>query len=288
LGERTEFLGHGYKELEIPSLSVLPEAQRAQLLDEGANAPFAIEANALHIWPRGNDMCIALPNAEVHFTVTLFLAHDGVPGFATIPTPREAREFFTREFPDALALMPDFDADFARNPVGVLATLYLDRWHLDGRALLIGDAAHAMVPFHGQGMNCAFEDAVELAGLLEENGTDMAATFAEFERRRRPNAEAIMAMALENYVEMRDSVADPEFLLRRELGRLLAERHPERFMPRYAMVTFTRMPYARAFARGAAQDAILRELTTGRHHVDEVDLAEADRLVGERLAPLSA
>jgi kynurenine 3-monooxygenase len=288
LGERTEFLGHGYKELEIPSLSALPEAQRAQLLDEGANAPFAIEANALHIWPRGNYMCIALPNAEGNFTVTLFLANDGEPGFATIPTPREAREFFTREFPDALALMPDFDADFARNPVGVLATLYLDRWHLDGRALLIGDAAHAMVPFHGQGMNCAFEDAVELAGLLEEAGTDMAATFAEFERRRRPNAEAIMAMALENYVEMRDSVADPEFLLRRELGRMLAERHPERFMPRYAMVTFTRMPYARAFARGAAQDAILRELTAGRHHVDEVDLAVADRLVGERLAPLSA
>lgn len=287
LGERTDFLGHGYKELEIPPLPMLSEAQRAALLASGATAPFAIERNALHIWPRGSYMCIALPNAEGNFTVTLFLANEGEPGFATIPTAAEAREFFAREFPDALALMPGFDTDFERNPVGVLATLYLDRWHLDGRALLLGDAAHAIVPFHGQGMNCGFEDAVELADLLEHDSTDMAAAFAEFERRRRPNAEAIAAMAIENYVEMRDSVADPDFLLRRELGRLLAERHPERFMPRYAMVTFTRMPYARAFTRGATQDAILRELTAGKHHVDDVDLAQADRLVGERLALLS-
>jgi kynurenine 3-monooxygenase len=288
LGERIEFLGHGYKELEIPPLAMLGEAQREHLVAAGAVAPFAIERNALHIWPRGNHMCIALPNAEGNFTVTLFLANNGEPGFATIASANRAREFFAREFPDALALMPRFDEDFAANPIGVLATLYLDRWHLDGRALLVGDAAHAMVPFHGQGMNCAFEDAVELAELLRHDSADIATTFAEFERRRRPNAEAIMAMALENYVEMRDSVADPDFLLRRELGRVLADRHPDRFMPRYAMVTFTRMPYARAFARGAAQDAILHELTAGRHHVGEVDLAEADRLVNERLALLSA
>ena len=183
--------------------------------------------------------------------------------------------------------MPDFDQDFATNPIGVLSTLYLDRWHIDGRALLLGDAAHAIVPFHGQGMNCGFEDAVELADLLDAHRDDRAWTFAEFERRRRPNAEAIAAMALENYVEMRDSVADPAFLLRRELGRVLAARHPERFVPRYSMVTFTRMPYAQAFARGAVQDALLRELTAGRQHLDEVDLARADALVCERLTPLA-
>lgn len=294
LGERIEALGHGYKELEIP-------AQRGQVHFPGPGqnggggkesepdpvSRFAIEPNALHIWPRGNYMCIALPNAEGSFTVTLFLPNEGDPSFATVATPTAARALFERDFADALPLIPDLEQDFATNPVGVLSTLYLDRWHLDDRALLIGDAAHAIVPFHGQGMNCGFEDAVELAGLLETHHDDPAWTFAEFERRRRPNAEAIAAMALENYVEMRDSVADPAFLLRRDLGRVLAERHPGRFVPRYAMVTFTRMPYAQAFARGAVQEALLREATADRARLDQVDLAQADALVRERLTPLA-
>ncbi len=186
-----------------------------------------------------------------------------------------------------MPLIPELETDFATNPVGVLATLYLDRWHLDGRALLLGDAAHAIVPFHGQGMNCGFEDAVELAELLDEHHDDLEWTFAEFERRRRPNAEAIAAMALENYVEMRDSVADAGFLLRRELGRVLAERHPQRFVPRYSMVTFTRMPYAQAFARGATQDALLRDLTQGKSRIDEIDLTHADVRVRENLTSLT-
>ncbi|MBO9662957.1 NAD(P)/FAD-dependent oxidoreductase [Dokdonella sp.] len=289
LGERIEELGHGYKELEIPALTEFATnavpAEAAAALARGD--PFAIERNALHIWPRGNYMCIALPNAEGSFTVTLFLPSQGDPSFATVDTPAAARALFEREFADLVPLIPELDADFAANPVGVLATLYLDRWHLDRRALLLGDAAHAIVPFHGQGMNCGFEDAVELAELLEAHHDDLAWTFAEFERRRRPNAEAIARMALENYVEMRDSVADAGFLLRRELGRALAERHPQRFVPRYSMVTFTRMPYAQAFARGATQDALLRELTEGKSRLDEVDLARADERVRERLTPLA-
>jgi kynurenine 3-monooxygenase len=272
LGERIEPLGHGYKELEIPAAS-------------GASR-FAIEPNALHIWPRGNYMCIALPNAEGSFTVTLFLPNEGDPSFATVDSPAAARKLFEREFADALPLIPDLEEDFAANPVGMLATLYLDRWHLDGAALLVGDAAHAIVPFHGQGMNCGFEDAVELAGLFAAMPEDTAGIFAEFERRRRPNAEAIAAMAIENYVEMRDSVADPAFLLRRELGRVLAERNPDRFKPRYSMVTFTRMPYAEAFARGAAQDALLRDLAAGRQNLAGIDLAAADARVRAELAPL--
>jgi kynurenine 3-monooxygenase len=272
LGERIEPLGHGYKELEIPAAS-------------GASR-FAIEPNALHIWPRGNYMCIALPNAEGSFTVTLFLPNEGDPSFATVDSPAAARKLFEREFADALPLIPDLEEDFAANPVGMLATLYLDRWHLDGAALLVGDAAHAIVPFHGQGMNCGFEDAVELAGLFVAMPEDTAGIFAEFERRRRPNAEAIAAMAIENYVEMRDSVADPAFLLRRELGRVLAERNPDRFKPRYSMVTFTRMPYAEAFARGAAQDALLRDLAAGRQNLAGIDLAAADARVRTELAPL--
>jgi kynurenine 3-monooxygenase len=307
LGERIEPLGHGYKELEIPAnakggQSHFSNAKGGQShfsmaagfertgakSDSDPLSPFAIEPNALHIWPRGNYMCIALPNAEGSFTVTLFLANQGEPSFATIPDAAAARALFERDFADLLPLLPDFDQDFTANPLGVLSTLYLDRWHLDGRAVLIGDAAHAMVPFHGQGMNCGFEDAVELADLLAEHADDTAWAFAEFERRRKPNAEAIIAMALENYVEMRDSVADPQFLLRRDLGRVLAERHPGRFVPRYSMVTFTRMPYAQAFARGAVQDTLLRELTQGKSHLDEIDLAQADALVCERLTPLAA
>jgi len=319
LGERFEPLDHGYKELEIPALGPLPRMRtkdgardiperavagsppsppspasggRGGTLDPEISSAgpqrslFAIEPHALHIWPRGNYMCIALPNAEGSFTVTLFMPNSGEPSFATVATPDAARALFERDFADVLPLIPELEHDYGANPVGVLSTLYLDRWHVDGRALLLGDAAHAIVPFHGQGMNCGFEDAVELAGLLDAHRDDPAWTFAEFERRRRPNAEAIAKMALENYVEMRDSVADASFLLRRELGRVLAERHPGRFVPRYSMVTFTRMPYAQAFARGAIQDALLRELTAGRERIDEVDLAQADAQVRERLTAL--
>jgi kynurenine 3-monooxygenase len=280
LGERFEPLGHGYKELEIPAAA----EGRGQSPDPG----FRLEPNALHIWPRGRYMCIALPKAEGTFTVTLFLPNEGDPSFATVATPAAAHALFERDFADLVPLIPDLDQDYASNPVGVLGTLYLERWHLDRRALLVGDAAHAIVPFHGQGMNAGFEDAVELAQLSAAQPDDPAAVFAEFERRRRPNAQAIAAMALENYIEMRDSVADPAFLLRRELARVLAARQPDRFVPRYSMVTFTRMPYATAFARGAIQDRLLRELAEGRHDIAAIDLDVADALVRERLEPLVA
>jgi kynurenine 3-monooxygenase len=233
-------------------------------------------------------MCIALPNAEGSFTVTLFLPNASAngPSFAALDSQQKVRTFFEQDFPDAAALMPEYLQDFAANPTGMLGTLYLERWHVDGRALLVGDAAHAIVPFHGQGMNCGFEDAVELADLLAERRRDTAAVFAEFQQRRKPNADAIAAMALENYVEMRDSVADAHFLLMRALERTLAARHPGRFVPRYWMVTFTRMPYAQAFSRGAVQDEILRELTAGKDHLDAVDLDAADALVQARLTPL--
>jgi kynurenine 3-monooxygenase len=178
--------------------------------------------------------------------------------------------------------VPDFAQEWVANPVGSLFTLYLDRWHLDGRAVLLGDAAHAMVPFHGQGMNCAFEDCVALARQIEA-ATDWPAAFAAFEAERKPNAEAIQAMALENYVEMRDQVDDADFLLQRQLERVLAERHPGRFVPRYSMVSFMRVPYATAFARGKIQRQILVECTRGLTDIAQVDLAAADALVVARL-----
>ena len=270
LGERTESLGHGYKELEIPPAK-----------DGG----FRIEPNALHIWPRGRYMCIALPNDERTFTVTLFLPSEGDPSFATVRSGEDAHRLFARDFPDALPLIPALEHDFEAHPTGTLATLYLDRWHLDGRAVLLGDAAHAMVPFHGQGMNCAFEDCVALATHLQR-APDFATAFAAFEAERKPNALAIQQMALENYLEMRERVDDADFLLQRDLERLLAERHPQRFVPRYAMVTFRRLPYATAFARGQVQRALLVEATQGRQSLDGIDWRWLDAEVGRRLAPL--
>jgi len=273
LGERFEPLGHGYKELEVPP---------------AADGGWLLEPNALHIWPRGGYMCIALPNTERTFTVTLFLPMDGSdPSFATLPDLASAHALFARDFADALAKMPEFEADWLANPIGQLGTLRLARWRLGGTALLLGDAAHAMVPFHGQGMNCAFEDCIALARCIE-SADDWDAAFAAFEAERRPNAEAIQAMALENYVEMRDQVDDVGFLLQRQLERVLAERHPGRFVPRYAMVSFQRIPYATAFARGRVQRAILVESTAGVATLDAVDLAAADARVLARLEPLEA
>lgn len=272
LGERIETMPHSYKELEIPP---------------GFDGDFQLEANALHIWPRGDYMCIALPNDERTFTVTLFLPNKGKTSFATIANGEDAQALFARDFADALPLIPKLAHDFDANPTGILATLYLDRWHLDGRAVLLGDAAHAMVPFHGQGMNCAFEDCVALAEHLQRD-RDTETAFAAFEAERKPDAAAIQRMALENYREMSDRVDDPDFLLQRALERALAERHPQRFVPRYTMVSFRRLPYATAFERGRVQRALLVEATAGRSSLDGLDWAAVDRMVEERLTPLAA
>ena len=274
LGERTEWLDHGYKELEIPP---------------ARDGSFRIEPNALHIWPRGRYMCIALPNDERTFTVTLFMAlHDdghGDPNFDAVDDAAAARALFERDFADALPLIPGLEHDFEANPVGSLATLYLARWHLGGQAVLLGDAAHAMVPFHGQGMNCAFEDCVALADQLDR-APDLATAFAAFAAQRQPDAEAIQRMALDNYIEMRDLVDDPAFLLQRALEQALQQRHPTRFVPHYAMVTFMRMPYAVALARSEVQRAILETATRGLDSLAGVDWAQADAAVVRLLPPL--
>lgn len=274
LGERSDFLDHSYKELEIPPA-----------VDGG----FRIEPNALHIWPRGRYMCIALPNDEKTFTVTLFLPNDSPngddPSFASVRSPAEARALFEHDFADALPLIPDLEQDWAGNPPGLLGTLTLERWHLDDRAVLIGDAAHAMVPFHGQGMNCAFEDCVDLATRLQDTD-DFATAFAAFEAERKPNAAAIQRMALDNYLEMRDRVDDPDFLLQRKLEGVLQQRHPGRFVPHYAMVTFMRIPYALALQRSEIQRVILEDATAGLATLDNVDLDAADAAVLEKLTPL--
>ena len=276
LNERFEPLGHSYKELEIPP---------------SASGDYQIEPNALHIWPRGGYMCIALPNTERTFTVTLFLPSEGPLSFASMPTLEQAMKFFESDFADAVPLMPDLRKDWQAHPASALGTLYIDNWHYADKAVLIGDAAHAMVPFHGQGMNCAFEDCVAfcaaLDGVSKVKHINWQHVFEAFEYSRRANALAIQTMAIENYTEMRDRVDDDDYRLQRQLELELAKRHPTRFIPRYSMVSFNRTPYAIALERGKIQRALLIECTRGLNQFAQINLQNADNLVLNRLTVLS-
>ncbi len=269
------------------SVEPLPHAYKELVIPAAADGTYRIEREALHIWPRGGYMLIALPNLDGSFTVTLFLAAEGDPSFASLTGEAQVRELFEEQFPDAMALIPDLMRDFFANPTGQLGTVRCDRWTDGAKAVLLGDAAHAVVPFHGQGMNCAFEDCVALDRLIGAQGEDWPVVFAAYESERKANADAIADMALENYVEMRDTVRDPIFHVRKTLEFLLEQRHPDRFIPRYSMVMFhEEIPYAEAKRRGEIQRKILEELTADETRADEVPLAAADALVRERLEPL--
>jgi kynurenine 3-monooxygenase len=269
----SEFLDHDYKELEIPA---------------GPNGVHQIEREALHIWPRGGYMLIALPNLDGSFTVTLFMPRNGTPSFEQLDEPEELMAFFEQQFPDALKLIPDLKADYFNNPQGLLGTVRCHPWYYQNDGLILGDAAHAIVPFHGQGMNAGFEDCSELIRLLDKHDDDWAHVLPEFDRIRRPCANAIADMAIENYVTMRDSVLDPKFALKKELGFELEKRLPDRFMPRYSMVMFHRIPYDVAFKRGLVQAEILDELVRHADKLADVDMALAARLVEKRLSSLAA
>jgi kynurenine 3-monooxygenase len=240
------YLPHGYKELAIPA---------------GPGGSFLLDKNALHIWPRSSFMLIALPNVDGSFTCTLFFALDGdQESFAALDTPPKARAFFADVFPDALALMPDFEAQWAQNPVSSLCTIRCFPWHR-GRTFLIGDAAHAIVPFFGQGMNCGFEDCRVLIEILASTGDDWDQTLPRYSVARKPEGDAIATLALENFVEMREKVADPTFVYRKKVEAALARAFPERITPSYTMVTFRPdLPYSQALATSRAQDRVLDEL----------------------------
>jgi kynurenine 3-monooxygenase len=269
-------LEHGYKELSIPA---------------GPDGGFRMQRDALHIWPRGNFMLIALPNDDGSFTATLFLPKHGPNSFGSLSDAAAIQTFLAHHFPDALELMPDAVAEFAANPTGFLGTVAADPWYSGARAALIGDAAHAMVPFHGQGMNCCFEDCLEFdaraARHVPGDPASWENVFAEFGAARKANTDAIAAMALENYLEMRESVADPAFQLRQALSLELERRFPRRFIPRYSMVMFDHeIPYAVAQQRGSVQTAILQDLTRNAAQLSDVDFARAEAEVNARLPPV--
>lgn len=267
-----ELLGHSYKELAIPA---------------GPDGEFQMDPGALHIWPRGGYMLIALPNPGGDFTLTLFFPGEGELSFASLDSDQKVADFFDTNFNDAVPLIDDLIGSWNNNPVGILGTVRCKHWHDGGDLLLIGDAAHAVVPFHGQGMNLAFEDCVILDQVLDNPGADWETVFDVFENEQIANANAIADMALENYIEMRDTVRDPKYVLRKELSFALERRLPNRFIPRYSMIMFhDEISYSTAQERGNVQQILLEELTKGVDSIEKIDLDEAVKIIEPRLPPI--
>jgi kynurenine 3-monooxygenase len=245
--DRFEYSQHyieaGYKELIIPP---------------GENGEFRLEKNALHIWPRGSFMMIALPNPDGNFTCTLFLPFEGSRSFANLKTEADVERFFREEFSDAVPLMPTLKEDFFRNPTSSLVTVKCYPWTFDDRIALIGDAAHAIVPFYGQGMNCGFEDCVVLDRLINENAHDWHRIMAAYQESRKPDGDAIADLAVANFIEMRDKTADPKFLLQKKIEARFSEKHPDKWIPLYSMVTYSpHIRYSKAQAEGERQQRIM-------------------------------
>jgi kynurenine 3-monooxygenase len=236
------YLAHGYKEMTIPP---------------AVDGSWRMEKNALHIWPRKSFMMIALPNPDGSFTCTLFWEFEGPRSFATTKTDNEVCDFFWEEFPDAVPLMPTLLNDFRQNPTGSLVTIRCGPWYYKDKVALVGDAAHAVVPFYGQGMNAAFEDCVVLDECLAGFQNNREHAFAEYFSRRKENADALADLALENFIEMRDKTASKTFRTKKKLDHFLEARLPGIYLPLYTMVTFTRIPYAEAARRGRRQDCIV-------------------------------
>lgn len=240
------YIDFGYKELHIPA---------------NEKAGFRLEKNALHIWPRGNFMMIALPNMDGSFTCTLFFPFEGDPSFKTLNNAGAVKTFFENTFSDATQLMPTLTEDFFNNPTSSLVTIKCFPWIREDKFALIGDAAHAIVPFFGQGMNCGFEDCSVLNSLIEKYSDDWEVILTEYQQLRKPDADAIADLALNNFVEMRDKVADPRFLLQKKIEANFSAKHPDKWTPSYSLVTFRPdVRYSDALNRGTFQQEIMNEV----------------------------
>lgn len=268
-----EFLTHGYKELSIPI---------------GKDREHQIYKNALHIWPRGENMVIALPNMDGSFTVTLFLSYSsGEYNFDNLKTPEKVREYFEKFYPDALKEMPTLVEDFFHNSIGELGTVKCFPWQVNGKSLLMGDAAHAIVPFYGQGMNASFEDVTVLDDILNSplappkgRKTDWGAIFSEYEQTRKKDADAIADLALDNFHEMKEATADPFFQAKRKLETAFEQEFPEEYSSKYRLVTFQEeIPYSGAMKKGRAQDEAMLELIKENRIPDSLSLKEKLELV---------
>lgn len=246
-----DYLTHGYKEL-----SILPKA----------NGNYKLHKNALHIWPRGSFMLIALPNLDGSFTVTLFLSYsEGTYNFNNLNTDEKVLQFFKKQFPDALAQMPNLLDDFNNNPTAALGTIKCSPWHYKGNTLLMGDAAHAIVPFYGQGMNASFEDVVVFDTILNKNLGNWEATFKAYEKARKKDTDAIADLAIDNFYEMRDHVANPIFKDKRKIEMALEKSFPKTYASKYSLVTFNdTIGYNEAMKKGRAQDKAILNLLSNK------------------------
>ena len=259
----TEPLGHDYKELHI---------------DPRSDGDFQLDPNALHIWPREKFMLIALPNMDKSFTCTLFLPVDGKISFNAFSNPKLVIDFFSEHFSDILPLLGNFPETFFNNPTGKLATIYADEWQYNDQYCLIGDAAHAVVPFFGQGMNASFEDCEIFMQCLEETSGNWQEVFKKYHSSRKDDGHAIAKMAIENYVEMRDLVTREKFKQQKETSNILWKNFPEYFIPRYNMVSFTSIPYSEVYRRGEIQKQIINDLNSRN-----LDMELAEKLIMEKL-----
>ena len=240
------YIDFGYKELNIPA---------------GSNGGFLMEKKALHIWPRGNYMLIALPNIDGSFTCTLFFPFEGEPSFKSLATKEKVDAFFKATFADAYDLMPGLAHDFFANPTSSLVTVKCFPWVREDKFALIGDAAHAIVPFFGQGMNCGFEDCRVLNGLIDKHNEDWDLILGEYQTLRKPDADAIAELALNNFVEMRDKVADPKFLLQKKIEAAFSKKYPDKWTPAYSQVTFSpQIRYSDALKNSVKQEAIMQQV----------------------------
>ncbi|MFM7217515.1 MAG: FAD-dependent oxidoreductase [Bacteroidota bacterium] len=259
-----QYLEHAYKELVITP---------------GANGSFRMEKNALHIWPRGGYMMIALPNLDGSFTCTLFFPFEGRQSFSSLTTKAAVRLFFQEVFPDTLPLMPTLEEDFFSNPTSSLVTVRCSPWIYKDHVALIGDAAHAIVPFYGQGMNCGFEDCTVLNNLLDEYGDDWSRVLPAYQTSRKPNADAIADLALMNFIEMRDKVGQPEFLLQKKIEARMHQLHPSKWLPLYSQVTFSKIPYATALLNGVKQEEIMRRVMSMPSIEKRWDSPEVEKMI---------
>lgn len=252
---RQDYLEHAYKELTIPAAE---------------NGGWRLNKNALHIWPRKSFMMIALPNLDGSFTCTLFLAFKGDVSFEHLNTKEDVAQFFNKYFPDALPHMPTLIEDFFENPTSSLVTTRCNPWHYNGKATLLGDAAHPIVPFYGQGMNAGFEDCSVLNELIDKHNFNWNNIFPEFNTLRKPNADAVADLALRNFIEMRDLVADPGFILKNKIDKKIAEFFPKQWETLYSMVTFSHRPYEEALRYGKAHDDILNKIVTAENNIEQL------------------
>jgi len=240
-----KYLTHGYKELVIPALP------------DGSHQ---LDKNCLHIWPRGEYMMIALANLDGSFTCTLFFPLQGENSFDTLKTTDQVEAFFKQTFPDAVKLMPTLLTDYFQNPTGTMIMVRCEPWNYEDKVILFGDAAHAIVPFYGQGMNCGFEDCTVFMEMFEQANGNWNGLLEAFSKQRVPDANAILDLALANYIEMRDKTADANFLLQKKIENKFSKLHPELWIPLYSQVTFSNIRYSEAIQAGKKQDAIMQEV----------------------------